>query len=207
MLLVIDYGRGNLRSVEQALRRLGAPPRISSDPADVAMAGRVILPGVGAFGDCMDALRARGLIEPILDHIAAGKPYLGICLGMQILFNESEEYGQHKGLGVLPGRVIRFRLPGGGPLKIPHMGWNGVHHAGGEEARRLWEGIPDNEAFYFVHSYHVMAGRDGDVAGLTNHGGEFCAAAARNHVYGVQFHPEKSQNAGLRLLQNFIRNG
>jgi glutamine amidotransferase len=198
MVTIIDYGSGNLRSVQKALERLGCEARITDDPSLVAEAERLVLPGVGAFGDAIRALDARGLIEPIRDHISADRPFLGICMGLQLLFETGWEGGRHEGLGILAGEVTRFDLPAG--MKVPHMGWNEVRwrgHAGrppaGPEAH-----------FYFVHSY-VARPRDPQVvAATTDYGGDFCAAVARGRLLATQFHPEKSQAAGMELLRGFL---
>lgn len=196
--LIIDYGMGNLRSVEQALIGLGARPFLSGDPPAVRQAERLILPGVGAFGDAMKNLRAAGLDLAILDAVKAGRPLLGLCLGLQLLFSDSEEFGRHDGLNLIPGRVVRLREPG---VHVPHVGWNQL-----EGIRRdpLLEGIPEGTYFYFVHSYYVEPEDDGDVLCWTDYGRRFCSIARRRNVWGAQFHPEKSQKAGRRLLRNFL---
>ena len=198
MIAIVDYGVGNLRSVQKALERVGAEAVVSGDPGALDAARGVVLPGVGAFGDGMDQLRARGLAEPVLHHVEAGKPLLGICLGMQLLFEESEEMGQHTGLGLLPGRVVRFPE---GELKVPHIGWNQL------QVRQdpLLEGIADGSYAYFVHSYYVAPAEAEDVLATTEYGIAFAAVVGRGRVWGAQFHPEKSQEVGLRLLQNFAR--
>ena len=203
MMLLIDYGIGNIRSLEKAFQAVGVEPVRSDDPAAIREAERLVLPGVGAFGACIRELRRRGLVEPIREAVAAGTPLLGVCVGMQLLFDSSEEQGEHAGLGLLPGRVVRFDPPaanGERPLKVPHMGWNTV------EATRthpLLNGIADGEHFYFVHSFHAAPENQSHVLGATTYGVPFPAIVQREHVMGVQFHPEKSQNAGLRLLRNF----
>lgn len=165
----------------------------------------MVLPGVGAFRDAIAALRQQDLVGPICDHIAADRPFLGICLGLQLLFDVSYEDGQYEGLGVVPGEVVRFRSQPG--LRIPHMGWNVVHPPSAPppppSAVRLFDGIPDGSHFYFVHSYHVVPQDRSVVAGVTDHGGEFVSVIARGHLVATQFHPEKSQSFGLRLLENF----
>jgi glutamine amidotransferase len=196
--LIIDYGMGNLRSVEKALAGLGAHPELSGDPHAVRQAERLILPGVGAFGDAMRNLREHGLDRAILDAVEAGKPLLGLCLGLQLLFSESEEFGRHEGLKLIPGKVVKFQEP---DLHVPHVGWNQV-----EGIRRdpLLEGIPEGAYFYFVHSYYVLPEDDGDVLCWTDYGRRFCSLARRRKIWGAQFHPEKSQEAGRRLLRNFL---
>ncbi|MEZ4698774.1 MAG: imidazole glycerol phosphate synthase subunit HisH [Rhodothermales bacterium] len=219
MLCIIDYGIGNLRSMEKAVEAVGAEVVRSDDPAVIAEASHVILPGVGAFGACADEIRRRDLEGPIHAAIASGKPFLGVCVGMQLLFDYSEEMGRHEGLGYLPGRVIKFlpsyaamavagddaapEIPlaeGPAPLKIPHMGWNSLAI---ERETPLLDGLPDAPFFYFVHSYHADANRPSDVVASTRYGRDFPAVVGRNNVYGVQFHPEKSHDNGLRILKNF----
>jgi len=198
MIAIIDYRMGNLRSVQKALERVGAAATITDDPAKIAAAEKVILPGVGAFADAIAQLRKRRLVEPIRESIDAGKPFLGICLGLQLLFDVSYEDGEHEGLGVLPGEVRRFEAAP--PLKVPHMGWN---RAAIRQASPLLEGIADGSHFYFVHSYFV-APRDESVIALeTEYAGPFCAMIGRGNLHATQFHPEKSQANGLRLLANF----
>ncbi len=204
-IAVVDYGMGNLRSVSRALAWVGgADVSVTSDPHVVRDAERVVFPGVGAMGDCMAELRRLGLLDAVREA-AVDKPFLGICLGMQALLDRSEESGGIDSLGVVPGRVARF--PGGvvgddgRPLKVPHMGWSRVH-----QSRRhpLWEGIDDGSWFYFVHSYYAEAADPAAVVGEADYGRRFHAALARGSCFAVQFHPEKSQHAGLKLLENFI---
>ncbi|MBF0181900.1 MAG: imidazole glycerol phosphate synthase subunit HisH [Magnetococcales bacterium] len=207
MITVIDYGSGNLRSVAKALEAAGATVRISGEATDVRQAGHLVLPGVGAFADCRHNLEAADLIEPVLTHMQVGKPFLGICVGMQLLFGEGHEFGIHPGLDRIPGRVIPFSktmpAPGltGRHLKTPHMGWNRVHQTG---PHPLWRDIPQDGHFYFVHSYHGVADDPGMVAAVSDYGTTFTAAVANGNLFGTQFHPEKSQSAGLRLLKNFV---
>jgi glutamine amidotransferase len=205
MIAIVDYGVGNLRSVQKALERAGATALVSSDPADLDAARGVVLPGVGAFGDGMANLRTRQLVAPLLSQVERDKALLGICLGMQLLFDESEEMGRHRGLGVLPGRVVRFAE---GDLKVPHVGWNQLRippGAGHSAAGQLLAGIASDAYAYFVHSYYVAAADPADVLATTEYGVEFAAVVGRGHVWGAQFHPEKSQETGLRLLANFVR--
>ncbi len=204
---IVDYGMGNLRSVAKAIEHV-APEHevvVTSDPAVVAAAGRVVFPGQGAMPDCMRELELRGLREAVR-KAAAEKPFLGICIGQQMLFEHSEE-GDVPGLGILPGRVVRFPeekmvAADGSRLKVPHMGWNGVSQAG---PHPMWVGIPDGERFYFVHSYFVAPDASSLVAAETHYGLRFTSAVARDNIFAVQFHPEKSAQAGLRLLANFMR--
>ncbi|HEX3015645.1 MAG TPA: imidazole glycerol phosphate synthase subunit HisH [Desulfobacteria bacterium] len=196
MIAIIDYGRGNLRSVQKGLERFGYEAVITSDPVDLAQADGLILPGVGAFADAMQQLKNLGLVEPIKQEIAAGKPFLGICLGMQVLFEVGEEYGIHEGLGVLPGRVVKFP-PG---RKVPHMGWNQLHI---KQTSPLLAGFPDGGACYFVHSFYVAPDAEDVVLATSDYGFEFAAVVNRENVYGVQFHPEKSSDLGLKILNNF----
>lgn len=194
MVTIVDYGSGNLRSVQKAFEHLGAAATITDDPAVVADAERLVLPGVGAFGDAMRELRRRDLVAPILAHVRADRPFFGICMGLQLLFETGWEGGRHEGLGLLTGDVARFELPAG--FKVPHMGWNTVAWRSGDR--------PTGEHFYFVHSYHARPADESVVAAVTDYGGPFCAAVARGRMFATQFHPEKSQAAGLRLLQAFL---
>ncbi|MBW3597353.1 MAG: imidazole glycerol phosphate synthase subunit HisH [Planctomycetes bacterium] len=198
MIAIVDYQMGNLRSVQKALERIGSSAVITSDPADLERAEKLVLPGVGAFEDAIGELRRRELVEPIKAAIAAGKPFLGVCLGLQLLFEVSYEGGRHEGLGVLPGEVVRFELPH--DYKVPHMGWNQ-----GNIVRRApcLEGIEDQTHFYFVHSYYVVPRDDSVTALEADYGGPFCAAVWCDNLFATQFHPEKSQANGLRLLKNF----
>ena len=206
MVIVVDYGMGNLRSVQKALERVGLEARVSADPEMVRRADRLVLPGVGAFHDCLRNLEAGGFVEPVLEHIRAGRPFLGICLGMQLLFEESEEFGRWPGLGVLRGRVIRFphdaRERDGRPVKVPHMGWNRLHLHG---ASPLFEGVDEGAFVYFDHSYYVVPGDERVTAATTEHGLVFCSSVCSGNVVACQFHPEKSQRVGLKILENFGR--
>ena len=193
---IIDYGVGNLRSVEKAFHAGGAEADVTSDVRELRAADKLVLPGVGAFRACMEALNALGFDELVREHVAAGKPLLGVCVGMQMLFEESEEFGTTSGLGLLRGRVRRF--PEGS--RVPQVGWNQVEW---HKSHALAEGIEDETFFYFVHSYFCDAADDADVLGRTEYGDAYTSAVARGVVCGVQFHPEKSQSAGLRLLKNF----
>jgi len=198
MLAIIDYDMGNLRSVQKAFEKIGSPAIITRDAGLLESASGLVLPGVGAFGLCMERLRNYSLIEPIHRYIESGKPFLGICLGLQLLFEESPEFGAQEGLGILKGKVTRFSAPG---LKVPHMGWNNVKM---EKPSRLFEGIPDNSHFYFVHSFYVEPAED-VATGMTEYGGRFVSAVEKGNIFATQFHPEKSQQAGLKMLENFAR--
>jgi glutamine amidotransferase len=200
MIAIVDYGIGNLRSVQKALERVGATAVVTPDPAVLDAAEGVVLPGVGAFGDGMAQLRARHLVEPVLHQVERDKPLLGICLGMQLLFEESEEMGLHQGLRLLPGRVVRFPQ---GELKVPHIGWNQLRMAAGGAEMALLEGIAEGSHAYFVHSYYAAPEEPGDVLAKTDYGLPFAAVVGRGRIFGAQFHPEKSQDVGLRLLRNY----
>jgi glutamine amidotransferase len=204
MITIVDYGSGNLRSVQKAFERLGVEATITQSPAAVAAADRLVLPGVGAFGDAMRALDSRGLVAPIREHLRADRPFLGICMGLQLLFETGWEGGRHEGLGVLAGDVTRFERPS--EFKVPHMGWNTVAwRDGGWPAEH---GPPsadrDDTYFYFVHSYHARPRDVTVIAAETDYGGSFCSAVRRGRLFATQFHPEKSQRAGLRLLEAFL---
>ncbi len=198
MIAIIDYGRGNLRSVQKGFEKVGHQAVVTGDPAEVAAAGKVVLPGVGAFEDAMAELGRRGLIEPVLDAIRRDKPFLGICLGLQLLFERSYENGEHQGFGVLGGEVVRFELPP--EYSVPHMGWNQL-----SIPRRppLLEGIDEGTHFYFVHSYYVVPTDPEAIAAETDYGGPFCSMIWRGNMFATQFHPEKSQSEGLKILKNF----
>lgn len=202
VIAVVDYGAGNLRSVAKALERSGLEPKVTSVPAAIRRADGVVLPGVGAFADSMTRLRDKRLDGAVRDSIEAGRPYLGLCLGLQLLFEESDEHGRTAGLGILPGRVERFpdRDPAGGILRVPHIGWNTVRFCGDHP---MLEQLPSEACFYFVHSYRVRLGRRSLASGWTDYGGEFAAAAAHENMFAVQFHPEKSQGAGRQLLDAY----
>lgn len=197
MITIVDYQMGNLRSVQKAVERSGVEAEITSDAGQIAAAERLILPGVGAFGDAIGEIRRRDLEKPIKDFIASGKPFLGICLGLQMLFEQGFEGGTHEGLGVLGGDVVAFELPA--EFKVPHMGWNAVDvKTAGADL-----GIQSGTHFYFVHSYFVRPTDPSVVALTCDYGGEFCAAVRRGNLMATQFHPEKSQADGLRLMQRF----
>jgi len=203
MIAIIDYGMGNLRSVQKAFEKVGFEALVTSDPKVVLEAERVVLPGVGAFRDCMRNLEEGGFIEPILRVISEGRPFLGICLGLQLLFTESEEFGLHRGLDIIPGRVVRFpdgMKEGDEELKVPHMGWNQLSL---KRCPPALAGIPDGSHFYFVHSYYVEPDDPAVVATTTDYGGDFCSSVWRDNIFATQFHPEKSQEKGLAILKNF----
>jgi len=197
---IIDYGMGNLRSVQKGLERVGVPTAIVRDPARIEAAAGVVLPGVGAFGACMDNLRRFGLVSTVHRVIERGTPFLGICLGLQLLFDESEEFGPVAGLGIFRGRCVRFRDTGDPALRVPHMGWNRIHKV--RDVPHL-DGIDEGEFVYFVHSYHVVPDDPRLAVTTTEYGGSFVSAIASGTVFACQFHPEKSQAAGLRILRNF----
>jgi len=198
MIAIIDYQMGNLRSVQKGFAKVGHDATITSDPAVLQRADKIVLPGVGAFGDAMEELRRRDLIEPIRAAVASGKPFLGICLGMQLLFETGYEGARHEGLGLLPGEVLRFELPA--EYKVPHMGWNQL---GIRRPSPLLRGLPDGTHCYFVHSYYVVPTNPGVIAAETDYGGPFCSMVWHENICATQFHPEKSQADGLRMLRNF----
>jgi glutamine amidotransferase len=198
MIAIIDYEMGNLRSVQKAFERVGHTAKITSDPAVLADAEKIVLPGVGAFRDAIAALRERKLVEPIRKSVEGGKPFLGICLGLQLLFDKSYEGGEYEGLGVVPGTVVRFDVPVG--FKVPHMGWNQLEF---RQRPPVFNGIEDGAHFYFVHSYYVVPREESAVASVTEYSRPFCSSIHRGNLTAVQFHPEKSQAAGLKLIKNF----
>jgi len=206
-IAIIDYGMGNLHSIAKALEHVAGSDRVivSSDPARLLAADRVVFPGVGAIRDCISELQRTGL-DHVVRQAAASRPLLGVCLGLQALLDTSEENEGTRCLGIAPGNVLRFRNDMSDPvsglrLKIPHMGWNQVYQA---HAHALWKDIPADSRFYFVHSYYAVPDNPGDIAGTTPYGQDFASAIARDNVFAVQFHPEKSQHAGLQLLANFV---
>jgi glutamine amidotransferase len=203
MIAITDYGMGNLRSVQKALESLGAEAEITSDPDRISKADKIILPGVGAFKDAMDELAQRKLIEPIKEA-ASEKPFLGICLGLQLIFDESEEDGLHQGLGLFPGRVVRFTFEQNGAaprLKIPHMGWNALEF---KKDIPLFKGLESGIYTYFVHSFYAAPSSEDVIAATADYGNPFPAVVASDNVFATQFHPEKSQAVGLKMLENFI---
>lgn len=201
MIAIIDYGVGNLFSVEKALAALGADAKITSDARTIAAADKIVLPGVGAFGDCMENLTATGLIPTIKDFVKTGKPMLGICVGLQILFEGSEESIGVAGLGLLKGKVRRIQAPG---LKVPHMGWNSLTIKSQRQPLDLFQGLSEKPYVYFVHSYHAVPQDSAIVAATTEYGSELTAAVAKGNIQATQFHPEKSGDVGLAILKNFI---
>ena len=199
-IAIIDYGMGNLRSVQKAFEQVGAGAQIISKPSDIAQADKIVLPGVGAFKDAIRALREHAMVEPILRHIEQRKPFLGICLGLQMLVDVSFEDGEHKGLGIIRGKCVRFDVDSRLGLKVPHMGWNQL-----EVKRRspLLRDLPQGCSVYFVHSYYVVPDDPSVIATTTDYGGPFVSSIWRENVVATQFHPEKSQKVGLQILSNF----
>jgi len=203
MIAIIDYGMGNLRSVQKGFEKIGAEAVVTADPQVVLQAEKVVLPGVGAFRDCMCNLEQAGFVEPILKVIAEGRPFLGICVGMQLLFTDSVEFGLYQGLNVIPGHVLRFpedMQAAGEKLKVPQMGWNQLNF---KRRPPAFEGIADESNVYFVHSYYVKPDNDDVIATTTDYGIEFCSSVWQDNIIATQFHPEKSQDVGLRILKNF----
>ena len=203
MIAIIDYGVGNLFSVEKAFAALGAEAKITNNPAEIKAAEKLVLPGVGAFGDCMKNLEESGLIPLLKEEVAAGKPLLGICVGLQILFEGSEESPEAAGLGFLPGQVKRIPA---GDLKIPHMGWNRLHIAEPRQEKDLFAGLEqDKEYVYFVHSFHAVPADENVITSVTNYGGVVTAAVQKGNIMATQFHPEKSGDVGLHIIDNFCK--
>ncbi len=200
MIAIIDYGMGNLRSVQKGFERMGHEAVVTREPHTILDARRVVLPGVGAFPDCMRNLEEYGLIDAVQKSIASGKPFLGICLGLQLLFTESEEFGISKGLDVIKGKVIRFKGPEFRDLKIPHMGWNSVNI---KRRPPALADVPEGGHFYFVHSFHVVPEDKGVIATTTDYGTEFVSSIWKDNIFATQFHPEKSQALGLSILKHF----
>lgn len=198
MIAVINYGLGNLHSVQKAISFVGGDAQVTSDTKTILDAEKVVLPGVGAFADGMKGLETHGLTDTVRKAAELGKPLLGICLGMQMLFEESDEKGKHLGLGFLPGKVVQFQQPG---IKIPQIGWNQIELT---RPSPLTKDLQGGEYFYFNHSYYCVPEQKGDVLSITEYGLRFCSAVGRANIYGVQFHPEKSQKTGLQILKNFV---
>jgi len=207
MIAIIDYGMGNLRSVSKAFEHLGAQVLVTRDPNKIASASKIVLPGVGAFKDCMKNLEDLDLVDPIVKSIESGKPFLGICLGMQLLFTESEEFGRHKGLNLIPGKVVRFPETAPGqkksePIKltVPQIGWNQIEK---QKPVSYLKGIPEGSYVYFVHSYYVVPKDPKTIATTTEYGVEFASSVQKDNMFATQFHPEKSQAVGLKILKAF----
>ena len=200
MIAIVDYGMGNLRSVSKAFQSQEFPAIVTRNPDEIANASGLVLPGVGAFGDCVKNLNEYGLVSPIKDFIDSGKPFLGICLGLQVLFEESEESPGAKGLGIFKGRVIRFPDFKEEGLKVPHMGWNGIQIV---KDTPVLDGIPQDSWFYFVHSFYPKPDDDSISAVKTNYGIEFTSAVSKDNIFASQFHPEKSSTLGLKIVRNF----
>ena len=204
-IAIIDYGMGNLHSVQKGFEKVGADASIITAPDEVANADKLVLPGVGAFRDAIATLKDKGFVDPVKSFIDSGKPFLGICLGLQMLFDISYEDGEYQGLGIVPGKVVRFDFagrPDENELKIPHMGWNRLQIKPGNP---LFEGLPNESYVYFVHSYYVVPNDDAVVATTTDHGIQFCSSIKRDNLFATQFHPEKSQAIGLKILENFSK--
>ncbi|MDD5284560.1 MAG: imidazole glycerol phosphate synthase subunit HisH [Desulfuromonadaceae bacterium] len=203
MIAIIDYGMGNLRSVQKGFEKVGAEAVVTADPNKILEADRIVLPGVGAFRDCMSNLEQAGFVEPILKVIAEGRPFLGICVGMQLLFTDSVEFGKYNGLNLIPGHVLRFpdkMTVAGEKLKVPQMGWNQLHF---QHRPPVLESIEEGSNVYFVHSYYVIPDDKSVIATTTGYGVEFCSSVWKDNIIATQFHPEKSQGVGLRILKNF----
>ncbi len=202
MIAIVDYNMGNLASVKNAFAKLGEEVTIVSDPEKFRLYDKLILPGVGAYGDAMEHLKERSMDEALKEYAKSGNYMFGICLGMQLLFESSEEFGLNEGLGLIKGKVIEFDQSRFiHPLKVPHMGWNRMFTKG----HKLFQGMDESHYLYFVHSYHVVCENQSDSIGVTNYGYEFTSAVARDNILGIQPHPEKSHNNGLRILENFIQ--
>jgi glutamine amidotransferase len=199
-IVIVDYGMGNLRNVQKGFERIGKEARITRNKKEIQRASAVVLPGVGAFRDCMENLEKYGLIDPLLRSVEKGKPYLGICLGLQILFSESEEFGSHRGLDVIKGKVVKFKPDP--EHKVPHMGWNTIQIQNGCP---FLEGIESGSFFYFVHSYYVVPEENKWTTTLTEHGIPFASSIWKENLFATQFHPEKSQEIGLKILENFVK--
>jgi imidazole glycerol-phosphate synthase subunit HisH len=197
---IIDYGMGNLRSVQKAIERIGGSAQIESNAKKIAKADKLVLPGVGAFRDAIAALQRLSLVQTIRDHVEEDRPFLGICLGLQLMFDVSYEDGEHQGLGIIPGEVRRFDLPR--QYKIPHMGWNRLQAV---KPVGLLDGCPSEPWYYFVHSYHVVPTDSSWIAATTDYGIDFVSMVGKGNVNAAQFHPEKSQSAGMQLLTNFVQ--
>ncbi len=199
-IVIIDYGMGNLRNVQKGFEKIGCEAKLTRNKKEIGRASAVVLPGVGAFKDCMENLEKYGLVDPLLQSIEKGKPYLGICLGLQILFSESEEFGPRKGLNLIRGKVVRFRPDP--EHKVPHMGWNTIEK---EREVPMLQGVESGDFFYFVHSYYVIPEEAQWISTFTTYGKPFVSSIWKENLFATQFHPEKSQQKGLRILENFVK--
>ena len=199
-IVIIDYGMGNLRNVQKGFEKIGSEAKLTRNKKEIGRASAIVLPGVGAFKDCMENLQKYGLVDPLLRSIEKGKPYLGICLGLQILFSESEEFGAHKGLDLIRGKVVKFKPDA--DHKVPHMGWNTIEK---ENEVPMLQGVESGDFFYFVHSYYVSLEETQWISTLTIYGKPFVSSIWKENLFATQFHPEKSQQKGLRILENFVR--
>jgi len=199
-IVIVDYGMGNLRNVQKGFEKIGFEARLTRNKREIERSSAVVLPGVGAFKDCMENLKKYGLVEPLLRSIEKGKPYLGICLGLQILFSESEEFGSYKGLDLIKGKVVRFEPDP--EHKVPHMGWNTIEK---KKEVPVLRGIESGDFFYFVHSYYVIPDQTQWISSLTTYGKPFVSSIWKENLFATQFHPEKSQQKGLRILENFVK--
>ena len=199
-IVIIDYGMGNLRNVQKGFEKIGLEAKLTRNKKEIGRASAIVLPGVGAFKDCMENLKKYGLVDPLLRSVEKGKPYLGICLGLQILFSESEEFGTHKGLDLIKGKVVKFRPDP--EHKVPHMGWNTIEK---EKDVPMLQGIVSGDFFYFVHSFYVIPEEARWVSTFTTYGKPFVSSIWKENVFATQFHPEKSQRKGLRILENFVK--
>lgn len=202
MIAIIDYGVGNIFSLESSFRYIGQEAVLTSDPAVIEKADKLILPGVGAFGDAAEKLRESGMAEVVLSEVSRGKPLLGICLGMQLLFEKSYEYGAHAGLGLIPGEIVTMEGVVPGDYKVPHIGWNELHFPKNREKSSIFKYLDEGDFVYFVHTYYGTRCEEATIA-VTEYGAELTAAVAKDHVYGVQFHPEKSGETGMKILRAF----
>ncbi|OGP94487.1 MAG: imidazole glycerol phosphate synthase, glutamine amidotransferase subunit [Deltaproteobacteria bacterium RBG_16_47_11] len=199
-IVIIDYGMGNLRNVQKGFEKIGFEARLTRNKNEIGRASAIVLPGVGAFKDCMENLEKYGLVEILLRSIEKGKPYLGICLGLQVLFSESKEFGSHRGLNLIQGRVVRFEPDP--EHKVPHMGWNTIEK---EKEVPMLQGIESGDFFYFVHSYYVIPDKTQWISSFTTYGKPFVSSIWKENLFATQFHPEKSQQKGLRILENFVK--
>ena len=199
-IVIIDYGMGNLRNVQKGFEKIGSEAKLTRNKKEIGRASAIVLPGVGAFKDCMENLQKYGLVDPLLRSIEKGKPYLGICLGLQILFSESEEFGAHKGLDLIRGKVVKFKPDA--DHKVPHMGWNTIEK---ENEVPMLQGVESGDFFYFVHSYYVSLEETQWISTLTIYGKPFVSSIWKENLFATQFHPEKSQQKGLRILENFVK--